>query len=158
MIITPATLARITAGYLECVAWADAPDGTYPRFPAAERARALADCTAFVAACGPLADQALALQSPERFGHDFWLTRRGHGAGYWDRDELEVQPDARVTTLDRDGTPYLTDADELGTALSDVAYGGAHISRFAYAEVYAARGWLYFAGTPAAVLTAGSAA
>ena len=24
--------------------------------------------------------------SAERAGHDFWLTRNGHGAGYWDRD------------------------------------------------------------------------
>lgn len=23
-----------------------------------------------------------------RAGHDFWFTRNGHGAGYWDRDEL----------------------------------------------------------------------
>lgn len=23
-----------------------------------------------------------------RAGHDFWLTRNGHGAGFWDRDEL----------------------------------------------------------------------
>ena len=24
-------------------------------------------------------------ESPERAGHDFWLTRNGHGAGFWDR-------------------------------------------------------------------------
>lgn len=24
-------------------------------------------------------------QSPEQCGHDFWLTRNGHGAGFWDR-------------------------------------------------------------------------
>jgi hypothetical protein len=24
--------------------------------------------------------------SPESAGHDFWLTRNGHGAGFWDRD------------------------------------------------------------------------
>lgn len=24
-------------------------------------------------------------ESPERAGHDLWLTRNGHGAGYWDR-------------------------------------------------------------------------
>lgn len=24
-------------------------------------------------------------QSPEQSGHDFWLTRNGHGAGFWDR-------------------------------------------------------------------------
>jgi hypothetical protein len=29
--------------------------------------------------------------SPGRAGHDFWLTRCGHGAGYWDRDELEAE-------------------------------------------------------------------
>jgi len=23
--------------------------------------------------------------TPEQFGHDFWLTRNGHGAGFWDR-------------------------------------------------------------------------
>jgi len=24
-------------------------------------------------------------EGPERAGHDFWLTRNGHGAGFWDR-------------------------------------------------------------------------
>ena len=24
----------------------------------------------------------------EQAGHDFWLTRNGHGAGFWDRPEL----------------------------------------------------------------------
>ena len=28
--------------------------------------------------------------SKGRAGHDFWLTRNGHGAGFWDRDELEA--------------------------------------------------------------------
>lgn len=28
--------------------------------------------------------------SEERAGHDFWLTRNGHGAGFWDRDELKA--------------------------------------------------------------------
>jgi hypothetical protein len=26
----------------------------------------------------------------QRAGHDFWLTRNGHGAGFWDRSELEA--------------------------------------------------------------------
>jgi hypothetical protein len=26
--------------------------------------------------------------SEERAGHDYWLTRNGHGAGFWDREEL----------------------------------------------------------------------
>lgn len=28
--------------------------------------------------------------SDEQIGHDFWLTRAGHGAGFWDRDLGEV--------------------------------------------------------------------
>ena len=39
--------------------------------------------------------------TPERAGHDYWLTRNGHGTGFWDRDEL--------------------DADGLGDRLSDAA-------------------------------------
>lgn len=27
--------------------------------------------------------------SEERAGHDYWLTRNGHGAGFWDRSELD---------------------------------------------------------------------
>lgn len=27
----------------------------------------------------------------EQAGHDFWLTRNGHGAGFWDRPELYGQ-------------------------------------------------------------------
>ena len=28
--------------------------------------------------------------SAESAGHDFWLTRNGHGAGFWDRDALDM--------------------------------------------------------------------
>jgi len=31
------------------------------------------------------ARDALRDMAPERAGHDFWLTREGHGAGFWDR-------------------------------------------------------------------------
>lgn len=26
--------------------------------------------------------------SPQQIGHDLWLTRNGHGAGFWDREDL----------------------------------------------------------------------
>lgn len=31
--------------------------------------------------------------TPERAGHDFWLTRNGHGAGFWDRGLGQVGDD-----------------------------------------------------------------
>lgn len=40
-----------------------------------------ADCAAFYDSCADdLADMA-----PEQAGHDFWLTRNGHGTGFWAR-------------------------------------------------------------------------
>lgn len=41
-------------------------------------AKMVADCAAFQAA-HPTDDESQA-------GHDFWLTRNGHGAGFWDGD------------------------------------------------------------------------
>ncbi len=32
----------------------------------------------------------LADMCPSQVGHDFWLTRNGHGAGFWDRDLGEL--------------------------------------------------------------------
>lgn len=41
-----------------------------------------ADCERFIEQAGDLLDN----MSPEQAGHDFWLTRNRHGAGFWDRD------------------------------------------------------------------------
>ena len=42
---------------------------------------AVHDCNSFVEQAGNM----LGEQTPEQDGHDFWLTRCGHGAGFWDR-------------------------------------------------------------------------
>lgn len=42
---------------------------------------ALFDCTAFLR----LAKWHIHDWTPEQLGHDFWLTRNHHGAGFWDR-------------------------------------------------------------------------
>jgi len=41
------------------------------------------DCAAFIVSAAALIEQCKL--SPEQVGHDFWLTRNGHGAGFWDR-------------------------------------------------------------------------
>lgn len=45
-----------------------------------------AECDAFIAANTADLEQL----DPEQAGHDFWLTRNGHGAGYWNRGNGEV--------------------------------------------------------------------
>lgn len=34
--------------------------------------------------------------SEDMAGHDFWLTRNGHGAGFWDREELSEDDLCRI--------------------------------------------------------------
>ncbi len=51
----------------------------------------LRDCEAFEREAAELLEEAYGRgYSEERAGHDFWLTRNGHGAGFWDREELET--------------------------------------------------------------------
>lgn len=46
--------------------------------------------------------------SDEQFGHDFWLTRNGHGAGFWDRSYGDT-PEARAgDALTREAKVYGT--------------------------------------------------
>lgn len=52
------------------------------------RQRMTADLNGFLAANRGYIDRAIATGfygSWEQVGHDFWLTRNGHGAGFWDR-------------------------------------------------------------------------
>ena len=83
--------------YLETALWSstdadnnDLPmDDTYgvKDFTVAARQQAAKDCDAFVLACeeAGLGD-ALFQNGHDEAGHDFWLTRNGHGAGFWDGD------------------------------------------------------------------------
>ena len=39
-----------------------------------------------------------------QIGHDFWLTRNGHGAGFWDRKELEGGIGDKLTEICKEFT------------------------------------------------------
>lgn len=71
--------------YLECAAWADAPEDTPPLdfAPSAEEG-ALADCMRFTG----INWERIKDVDPAQVGHDLWLTRNHHGAGFWDRPEV----------------------------------------------------------------------
>ena len=82
-------LDAFTRGYLECAEWCgldeadkDAfEDADNPCWSDAALASAKADCKAFQDEAGD------AIEGHEsRAGHDFWLTRNRHGAGFWDGD------------------------------------------------------------------------
>lgn len=78
------------------------------------REQAKAACDLFCKTNEGLVKQAMSLDSytDGRLGHDFWLTRNGHGCGFWDRDELNVP------AVDEEGK---TTGKTLGDALSEAA-------------------------------------
>lgn len=135
---------QVLAGYLECALWSthhqdtgvplDQDYGTEHLHPDTLAASVKA-CREFVAANE--ADLLLASEvSPyragytfdEMVGHDLWLTRNGHGAGFWDRGygaagdrltkacealgsaDLYVGDDGRLY-LDAEGSPYQGDVN-----------------------------------------------
>ena len=84
-----------TSAYCECALWSSTDDkGTsldaagYADTELAEEtvAKFKADCERFQAENAELLARASEHQSTDRQGHDFWLTRNGHGAGFWDGD------------------------------------------------------------------------
>jgi len=88
-----ALLESVVLGYMECALWSSCDDegneldGLYELYDFADEANASIHET--------IQDWLDLLDvedidwrsgwSPEQLGHDFWLTRNGHGAGYWDR-------------------------------------------------------------------------
>ncbi|MCK5613434.1 hypothetical protein KAR91_66805 [Candidatus Pacearchaeota archaeon] len=49
----------------------------------------------------------------EQLGHDFWLTRNGHGAGFWDRPEVWGKVEAKkLTDLSEQFGEYYLDLPE----------------------------------------------
>lgn len=83
-------LEEFLAAYLECAAWADAPEGCgISEFSEEAKKAAREECEDFLAYEGV---EAMIGGNYSQAGHDFWLTRNGHGAGFWDRDEALYGP------------------------------------------------------------------
>jgi hypothetical protein len=90
--------------YIVCALWADLSDDDgnpldeYAISDLADETRAAmrADVQDFCEAIEREGIDASAW-SDEQLGHDFWLTRNGHGAGFWDRGLGE--PGEQLTTL-----------------------------------------------------------
>lgn len=87
-------MTEFLRGYLEAAIWSSTDDRgqflDYLNFDADDfTAEALAsmeaDCADFLEANAQLLASVAAKLPPAYQGHDFWLTRNGHGAGFWDR-------------------------------------------------------------------------
>jgi len=94
-------LDTFTRGYIECALWSSVgdsddeglgiTDSTVPEDISEECLKQMvADCAKFQAENEDALNLAYlsesVIYSESRAGHDFWLTRCGHGAGFWDGD------------------------------------------------------------------------
>jgi hypothetical protein len=99
---TTPKLDAFTRAYLICALWTDDPEpgsgewnehGDYTIANLASEAleQAIEDCAAFRERMAAQLEQA---GDDAQNGHDFWLTRNGHGAGFWDRGYPDAIGDA----------------------------------------------------------------
>ncbi len=91
-ITTPEQLDIFTAAYCEAVDFTETGESGQPPagtewHPWAE-IEARDDCEDFLAELSPAVWAYITrdTETLQRAGHDFWLTRQGHGAGFWDGD------------------------------------------------------------------------
>ena len=91
--VSKEVLNKVLNGYITCALWAetdadgDPLDGNYTEddinpgtLSAMEE-----DVKDFITSNIDLFEKYLEVYPAESFGHDFWLTKNGHGAGFWDR-------------------------------------------------------------------------
>lgn len=114
------SLETFTAAYIECALWAECANttdsddrsiGDVAGLAEETRARMAADCAAFYSAYSELiTDDNLkrmrgsGIGGVDRMaGHDFWLTRCGHGAGFWDGDWREPAATQLTEAAERAG-------------------------------------------------------
>jgi hypothetical protein len=74
--------------YLCCALWTNEELDNFSILDIEEESKEQAkkDIEAFLAKIKPL-ETGGAIGYPEQMGHDFWLSRNGHGAGFFDRME-----------------------------------------------------------------------
>ena len=84
-------LSLFTRAYVECALWSSTDDDGEPMdaiysvddIADSSLVQMAGECADFQTYAAPLL--AVCPGDDEQNGHDFWLTRNGHGAGFWDR-------------------------------------------------------------------------
>lgn len=107
--VTNLDLESAFAAYVECALWSSTDDDGIPLdrnystddIDPATLERMRSDVSQFVRNCDAdlcLWDQGDAYAQATQAGHDFWLTRNGHGCGFWEQEwtDLPTNPGERL--------------------------------------------------------------
>ncbi len=98
-------LDAFTLAYIECALWSSVGDDGEPLdanysiedISPETLASMKSTCEAFQRDNGTPDYNDSQYSNEEKAGHDFWLTRNGHGAGFWDRDTLDKATRDKLT-------------------------------------------------------------
>ncbi len=88
---SPHTFQTFLRADVECALWSSTDengeplDGLDAELSYSAQIRFARDCKDFIAGNAEALDAYVSERDWESAGHDFWLTRNGHGAGFWDR-------------------------------------------------------------------------
>ncbi len=90
-------LQKFIDGYIECMYWTDELDKNLKMSNTTlfnifiESQRFIRVCNTFQ--CNPIPEGEYG-----QAGHDFWLTRNGHGTGFWDKEEIYGVKNSEILT------------------------------------------------------------
>lgn len=91
--------------YIECLLWSSLDDNnepldshyTFDDLSPQSVSRISCECSRFLWIAGYYNINLSGLEA--QAGHDFWLTRNGHGTGFWDRPEVYGKENARLLSI-----------------------------------------------------------
>lgn len=103
---------EFTKGYIQAALWSSTDDNEEPLdknygvedFDSGTLDVIISDCKEFQSEMTEYLEKA---GTPEYNGHDFWLTRNGHGAGFWDRGYKKEIADVLTGASEFMGECYL---------------------------------------------------
>lgn len=130
-------LKTMQLAYLTALYWTETGDDGQPPSDAEItplcNAKALNDCAAFYRAVTQNVQDFLPVLDWSQIGHDFWLTRNGHGAGFWDRPEVYGPLGSKWLTAMAQAcgehyAEFIDDVDALTTYTLPAAWAGALIN------------------------------
>ena len=123
------TLEKFLRAYLITALWSSVDEDQNPfdsnysvdDFSSEQKEKARKDCSKFIEENTQILADAIAtgnvIAGPdfdeyERAAHDFWLTRNGHGAGFWDGDWPEPFAEQLTQAAEKFGQSYVLKGDD----------------------------------------------
>jgi transposase-like protein len=132
--IKSSVIQDMVNGYLETMLWSSydesTPSGGEPMdknynindISEETKEEANKDCAEFSKQAGDLLKDKITSEDWWDIGHNFWLTRNGHGAGFWDSDNYEKEIGQKLTEISKkfgEKSPYIGDDGKIYASIND---------------------------------------